>query len=267
MGASRRNARRKAPSLSQRLQQWLPTAQKLLQALLGASALALLLFVGLMSFRAMQGLAVERIVVSGKLEHLRQEAVREALTPDLGNGLVFLSLQDLRQKLEALPWVYRAQLRRRFPDTLEVYVQEQLPIARWGDDAFLNHEARVTEVSDAERWQDLPRIQGPEGSEARLMSRYQILLDQLGSLALTPVSLHEDNFGQLRVRLDRGMDVYLGDHDFTLRLQRFMQLWRRELQHSSADIARVDMRYDGGAAVAFEHTPQVAGIATDSQGR
>jgi hypothetical protein len=57
-----------------------------------------------------------------------------------------LDLRDLRRELEALPWVYRAELRRRFPDTLEIRVVEQVPIARWGDGAFLNHEARVVRL-------------------------------------------------------------------------------------------------------------------------
>ncbi|MFK7829189.1 MAG: cell division protein FtsQ/DivIB [Congregibacter sp.] len=267
MAVSRRNARRQPPTTRARLRGMVPAMRKVGQSLVSLCAMVLLIALASMAFEALRGLSVERIVVTGKLEHLRQEAVREALTPDLANGLLLMNLSELRDKLEALPWVYRAELRRRFPDTLEVYVVEQLPIARWGDGAFLNHQAFITEVTDAARWQDLPQIRGPEGSEARLMNDYQRLLDQLRPLALTPVALHEDEFGQLRARLDNGLELHLGDHDFALRVQRFQQLWRRELQDAGSPIARVDMRYDGGAAVTFAHTPQLAVVTTNSGSR
>lgn len=266
MAVSRRNARRQPPSTGERLRGLMPAIHRVLQSLVSVCAFALLLLVASFGLEALRGLSVERIVVTGKLEHLREEAVRKALTPDLANGLVLMNLRKLRDKLESLPWVYRAELRRRFPDTLEVYVIEQLPIARWGDGAFLNHQARITEVTDAARWQDLPQIRGPEGSEARLMSHYQRLLEQLHPLALTPVALYEDQFGQLQARLDNGLELHLGDHDFALRLQRFQQLWSRELHDSPSGAARVDMRYDGGAAVTFENTPQLAALNTESGG-
>ncbi|EED33846.1 cell division transmembrane protein [gamma proteobacterium NOR5-3] len=216
---------------------------------------------------ALRNLPVERIVVTGKLEHLRQDALREALSDELDEGLLFLSLARLQDTLEALPWVYSAQLRRRFPDTLEVSVVEQLPIARWGEEAFLNHEARIIEVADGERWQDLPQIRGPGGSEARLMNHYQRLLERLRPLALTPVFLSEDDYGQLLVGLDNGVQLQLGNHDFSLRLQRFLQLWSSDLKKADRLVQRVDMRYDGGAAVAFDQTPQLAGLTENTQGR
>jgi len=227
-------------------------------------ALAGLIFVGI---EALRSLPVERIVVTGKLENLRQEALRAALSDELDQGLLFLSLRDLQRTLEALPWVYQAQLRRRFPGTLEVSVVEQLPIARWGDDAFLNHEARIIEVADGERWQALPQIRGPLNSEARLMNHYQRLLDRLRPLSLNPISLSEDDYGQLRVGLDNGLDLQLGDRDFSLRLQRFLQLWSSDLQNNSQAVQRVDMRYESGAAVAFDQTPQLAGLTENTQGR
>jgi cell division protein FtsQ len=241
--------------------------QDLLRHLVSLSALLALGLVVYLGVDALRRMPVERIVVTGKLEHLRQEALRDALAGQLEQGLLFLNLATLQQSLESLPWVYRAELRRRFPDTLEVGVVEQLPIARWGDEAFLNHEARVIDVADGERWQNLPIIRGPEGSEARLMNHYQRLLDRVRPLSLIPVALSEDDYGQLAVDFANGLNLQLGDHDFSLRLQRFMQLWRSELQRGESAVARVDMRYDDGAAVAFEQPPQLAVLTENSQGR
>ncbi|WP_439105687.1 cell division protein FtsQ/DivIB [Congregibacter sp.] len=267
MAAARRNSRRRStPTLGERFKLILQSIQRGLGAAVAAGAMLALAGVVYLGVSALRSLPVERIVVTGKLENLRQEALREALSDDLEQGLLFLSLGDLQARLEDLPWVYTAQLRRRFPDTLEVSVVEQLPIARWGDEAFLNHEARVIEVADGERWQELPQIRGPVGSEARLMNHYQRLLERLRPLALTPIALSEDDYGQLRVGLDNGLDLQLGDRDFSIRLQRFLKLWKSDLQATDRVVQRVDMRYDGGAAVAFEQTPQLAGLTENTQG-
>jgi cell division protein FtsQ len=245
----------------------MPRIQSGFSTLLSVSAMLALAAVVYLGVEALRKLPVERIVVTGKLEHLRQDALRDAMSDELDQGLLFLSLADLQVTLEALPWVYSAELRRRFPDTLEVSVVEQLPIARWGDEAFLNHEARIIEVTDRERWRSLPEIRGPMGSEARLMNHYQRLLERLRPLALTPISLSEDDYGQLVVGLDNGVQLQLGDHDFSLRLQRFLQLWSSDLQEADRVVQRVDMRYDGGAAVAFDQTPRLAGLTENTQGR
>ncbi|MDP5054887.1 MAG: FtsQ-type POTRA domain-containing protein, partial [Congregibacter sp.] len=174
MSATRRNVRRTSSmTVGERLQRVGPGIQRVMSALLTLTAMLALSLVVYLGMDALRRLPVERIVVTGKLENLRQAALRDALSDQLDEGLLFLSLGDLQASLEALPWVYTAQLRRRFPDTLEVSVVEQLPIARWGADAFLNHEARIIEVADGERWQNLPAIRGPAGSAARLMNHYQ----------------------------------------------------------------------------------------------
>ena len=255
MATRRRNARKPQPTLRTRLAglaqrlAWLVDRAVMLAALAGIAVLALL------AVEALRAVPVERIVVSGKLERLRQAAVRDALAGELGDGLLVLDLPALRERLERLPWIYHAELRRRFPGTLEVRVVEQVPIARWGDEAFLNHEARVIEVVDATRWARLPEIRGPEGSEARLIRHYQQLRLDLAPLGLKPVALREDDFGQLAATLDNGARIELGDHDFRGRVQRLVKLWRRELAPAPAPVRRVDLRYERGAAVAFAPGP------------
>lgn len=267
MATARRNARRSRPTLRERLISVSGVVQRGTHHAVTVSAVLLLLVCAYAAVDALRSQPVERIVVLGKLEHLRESAVRDALDGKLQGGLAFLNLAELRAELEALPWVYGAQLRRRFPGTLEVRVVEQLPIARWGDEAFLNHEARIIEVVDAQRWEDLPRLRGPLGSEARLMNHYLRLLERLRPLSLTPVALSEDGFGQLRATLDGGLVLEFGEHEFSLRLQRFVQLWNRELAVTTRTPARVDLRYEKGAAVAFGSAQQVAGLTPDSENR
>jgi cell division protein FtsQ len=266
LGARSRNRRRETAVAPRErlgvLLGWLSRAVMPVSTALALLALAVLADRGISALYAQP---VSRITVAGKLEAAHRDAVRSTVAERIDAGLLGLDLDMLREELEALPWIYRASLRRRFPDTLEIHVIEQLPIARWGDEGFLNHEARVVAVADASEWDDLPQIRGPEGSEARLMARYQRLLDLLRPLEMQPASLEEDPFGQVTVMLDNGIELALGDHDFPQRMEDFLTLWRRELREQSARVVRVDMRYAAGAAVAFREQPQLAGLAADSQ--
>jgi cell division protein FtsQ len=225
--------------------------------LIAIAALGLLVERGV---RALYAQPVTHISVAGKLETRHRDAVRQTVAERIDGGLLALDLQALREELEALPWIYRATLRREFPGTLHIRVIEQLPIARWGDRAFLNHRARVVAVADEERWDSLPLIRGPEGSQARLMDQYQRLLELLRPLELTVIRLAEDDFGQLSVELESGLVLQLGNREFAARVDDFLTLWRRELRDSNDQVLRVDMRYASGAAVAVREGPQLAGI-------
>lgn len=262
---TRRNQRNSAAGLS--LRERLAAIGAVLGRLLPRASL--LLALGILTLLVQRGVQalyaqpVERIVVSGQLESAHREALQATVAARIDAGLLALDLPALRGELQALPWVYRAQLRRRFPGTLEIQVVEQRPIARWGDGGFLNHEARVVTVSDAAQWEALPEIRGPEGSEARLMAQYQRLLEMLRPLELVPTELEEDDFGQLRVALDNGLSLELGNRDFARRIDDFLLLWRSELREQAQHVLRVDMRYADAAAVRFRDTPQLAGLETD----
>lgn len=267
MAASRRNARVHKPSLQERVFDIGQATSRHARRVTAVVAVLVLIAAGALGFEALADRPVHRIVVTGKIEHLREEALRSALAPHLESGLLRIDLDRLRRELETLPWVYSAQLRRRFPETLEVKVVEQLPIARWGQEGFLNHEARIIEVNDEQRWDSLPLISGPDGSAARLVARYQTLQERLSAYDLAPLVVTEDDFGQLRAELNTGMELVLGNREFTSRLRRFLQLWDAELRLAPRAVARVDMRYDAGAAVAFDPVTQVAAVTADTEDR
>lgn len=207
-----------------------------------------------------QAIPVQRITVTGELEHTQADAVQTLVQASLQGGFLGADLQRMRAELEGLPWIHRAAVRRRWPAALEIHVTEQLPIARWGEDGFLNYEGGIFHSDRADEWQDLPILVGPEGSAPALMARYQRLRDMLNPLGLTVAELAVDPLGQVDVRLEGGMELALGKERFFERMQRFVSLYRLELVERSAEIERVDLRYERGVAVRFADPSHVAGL-------
>ncbi len=230
--------------------------------LLGA---AVVLAAATKAFITVQSLPVQRISVTGALQHTQAQAVQDMVQPCLAGGFLNADLQEMRRQLEGLPWIYEATVRRKWPNALEIHVVEELPIARWGKDGFLNHEGGVFRSEKSGDWESLPLLLGPEGSAQSLMAKYQRLVEILTPLNLAVEQLAVDERGQMEAVLAGGMQLYLGGEDFLGRMQRFVGIYRSELAARRTEVERVDLRYESGIAVAFrapsqDDPSQVAGL-------
>jgi cell division protein FtsQ len=71
-------------------------------------------------------LAVERVVVVGG-HHVSAEEVAAAAGLGSGGNLLLLSTERVGERVAGLPWVRRARVTRRLPDTVRVKVTERRP--------------------------------------------------------------------------------------------------------------------------------------------
>lgn len=220
--------------------------------LLGAGVV---LVAALKAYIALQAIPVERITVTGELNHTRTGTVQDMVQPALAGGFLGADLQRVREQLEALPWIYEANVRRRWPNALEIHVVEQLPIARWGGDAYLNHQGEVFRPSNSQQWQSLPLLSGPEGAAASLMAHYRRIGEILAPLHLKVEQLLVDERGEVEAVLAGGTRLVLGGDNFLERMRRFVVVYKQELAPVAGLVERVDLRYADGVAVAFAEPP------------
>lgn len=259
-GATRKQATKARKSQSGRSSRWLER----IFILVGAGVV---LAGGLKGWIALESLPVQQITVTGELENTRTNAVRNMVEPQLVHGFIGADLGELSEQLEALPWVYRASVRRVWPSAIAITIDEQLPIARWGEDGFLNHQGQIFRPSEEARWQSLPLLQGPDDAAPALMRTYQRLVELLTPLDLRVSQLVVDDRGEVEAVLQGGQRLLIGGTDFLDRLQRFSSVYRAELAGQMQRVERVDLRYQHGVAVAFatpvrdepEETTETAG--------
>lgn len=248
-GATRKTKAQKAP------RQWSFGWLNRLLILAGTGVVAV---AGIKAYLTVVEIPVQHITVTGELANTQaatvQSMVQDALMQE--GGFLKVDLNGMRVQLEALPWIYEASVRRRWPNALNIHVVEQLPIARWGEDGFINHEGGIFRSERSADWDKLPRLSGPEGSAASLVVKYQRLVERLAPLGLTVTRLTEDERGQVFVDLDGGLQLALGASDFRERMRRFVTVYRSELQARRTEIERIDLRYADGVAVAFTETAQ-----------
>lgn len=218
--------------------------------LLGASlALAVLTLLAAAGWR-LQQLPVERVIVSGELRQVTREQLMEGVNASLQGGFLWVDLQAIRAAVEQLPWVYRVVVRRVWPSSIEVHVTEQLPIARWGKDGYLNHAGELF-LSNAKSELDLPNLAGPAGSQAQLMQYYKMIQDPLQANGMSVATLSMNARGGLSAQLVDGSELIFGSGDIAGKLQRFQRVYETRLQGVAGQVRSVDLRYSHGAAVAW----------------
>ena len=227
-----------------------------LNRLLVLAGAAVVLAAAAQAYVTVLDIPVQRVGVTGELEHTQAELVQDMVQPSLAGGFLRADLQHMREQLEGLPWIYRATVRRKWPNALEIHVVEQLPIARWGQDGFLNHEGEIFRSGKSGAWESLPLLQGPEGTAKALMANYQRLVELLAPLGMAVEQLAVDERGQVEAVLAGGIQLVVGGDNFLERMHRFVAIYRTQLAARAGEVERVDLRYESGIAVAFSEPLQ-----------
>ncbi len=221
--------------------------RRLVAGMLGCCLLALVGAVG----AYLLSLPVNRVVVSGDVQQVSRDELMAVISDSLSGGFLWLDLQTIREPLEALPWVHRAVVRRQWPDSIEVQVVEQRPIAQWGSAAYLNHAGEVFRPGANELLDGLPKLSGPEGSQGELMTRYKLVQEHLQPLGLRVTALLMSPRGGLTASLEGGGEVVFGRDQLEEKLVRLAAIYQARLASRRDELARVDLRYSQGAAVAW----------------
>lgn len=226
-----------------------------------ALAALLVLTAGLLARMDLETLLqLERVELQGDPRHLQPEAV-EALLTDRPRGFFVVDLDRLRAELLELPWVAAVQLRKRWPHTLEVTVTEPVPVARWGEDRLVDRFGEVFGPVDLAAWDFLPALEGGAGRQVELMYRYLEVSARLADVGLGVSGVRESARRAWSIRLDDGGEILMGRDGDLSRLDQLVPLMPVLREHNPAPLARLDLRYTRGVAVAWQ-TDDAAGGTT-----
>ena len=79
-----------------------------------------------------------KLQATGEFRRVDGTLLRQTLMPYAQRGFFAVDLDAAQDAVAQLPWVETAEVRKRWPDTLEVRVVEHKPFARWGEDRLLS---------------------------------------------------------------------------------------------------------------------------------
>ncbi len=214
--------------------------------LLYAVAAILLLYAVLFMVVHLPLFPLHEVKVNGELKHVTREQVQFIVTRALKGNFFTLDLDKTRRTFEKLPWVRNVTVRRRWPDLLEVTLEEHQVLARWGNAALVNVQGELFQAASD---QQLPVFTGPVDGVKEIAAQYLVFKQQLESVKRQPVLVSLTPRRAWRIKLEDGVIVELGREKVEARLDKFVKVYDRTLGRLNRTINYVDLRYPNGFAV------------------
>jgi len=200
---------------------------------------------------------IRTIVVDGN-RHLSKKAVLEQAQVETGKSLLAMNLNRARKRLLAHPWIVEATVKRQLPDTVEIRIDEETPLALvdLGSLFLINTKGEIFKKWSDTDPQDLPVIMGldfsdiptpggPPGAAWESAVAVLKLGQRRNAMIPAPVirSVHADpETGITLCLFEGGKAVRLGFGDLETKLAGLKQaLFRLNLMESVADFDAIDV--------------------------
>jgi cell division protein FtsQ len=195
---------------------------------------------------------IRHVRIEGRFQYLSRDEVKKALLPVVKMDFFSADVRDIDRATEAMPWVVWAEVKRVWPDAIDIRIEEQIPVARWGDTSLLNERGVPFSPAITEELQSLPLIVGPRGFERRLLEIMLGLKQSLAEQGFELTAFYVSDRRSWKLLLANGMEVELGRQKPLKNFQRLLEVLPVLGKEKIAAIARVDMRYPNGFAVTWK---------------
>ena len=197
-------------------------------------------------FLARVDLPIKQISIIGEYQHIDKEQVDLIANEYIEGNFFSINLDQTRHAFKKLAWVREIAIRKKFPDTLEVTIEEHKPIARWGRVGLVNSYG---EIFNAASQEELPSFIGYETfvkeMTLKFMEMNKILskeLMQVGTITLSERLSWE-------ITTNNQVRVILGKDNIIKKLNLFTNNYQNILAELKNRIEYVDLRYKDGFSV------------------
>ncbi len=209
--------------------------------------------------------ALRSVEVASPLNKTSVSALRAIAAPRVAGNFFKIDMGQARQAFEAVPWVRRANVRRVWPNGLEVTIEEHRAAALWdggeGDDRLVNEYGEVFEANLAEVEEEgLPMLGGPDGSSRQVLTVHQRLLPLFAQINAHLETLRLTRRGSWQAELDTGVVLELGRgseagdvSEVIERTSRFVRTYAEvATRFGNPTLQHVDLRHANGYAVQLQ---------------
>ncbi len=195
--------------------------------------------------------AIQKIEIKGDFKYVTEDDLQADFSSLLGQSLLGVSLADSLVVVLSSEWVASAEIRKVWPNTLQVLVHEYTPLAYWGDRQLISTTAVVITPREVPQL-PLTKLYGPEDSSDVVLEQFGLVSQVLAFTSLRVATLTLEPRGAWSIIFTNGVKVKLGREEILERLQRFIAVYKSDLSGRIDQITSVDARYPHGVAVGWK---------------
>jgi len=197
-------------------------------------------------------LPIRQVRIEGEFSNLSAGKLHELVSSSIQGNFFHLDVAAVRNALLADPWVHDVTVQRVWPDSIRVYVTEQVAVAYWREAGLLNKAGQYFAPARNTFPENLPLLEGPEGMQALVLDKYFFLERLLQTRGMSLDLLRLDERRAWMFRLRGGLQVVLGRENFEERTARFVNIVADGLGPRLSGAGKIDMRYPNGYAVQWK---------------
>ena len=187
------------------------------------------------------GFRIVSVALAGQ-HHVSREEVLAAAGVSGSTSLLFLDVEQTRERLKTNPWIADATVLKLYPGELQIGIKEREAFALWQKDgqvSVIADDGTVLEPYVSPRLIELPLVVG-RGAETRA-KEFLVLLDRYPALRAFVRAAVLVGERRWNLRLNNGIDVRLPETDIAPALERLVAL-DKEKNLITRDIAAIDLR-------------------------
>ncbi len=208
---------------------------------------------------------IKELRLEGEFTNLHPDTVRTSVVGQLGDNYFSLDLGRIERAVEDLPWVYQATVQRSWPHGLTIQIEEQHPVARWGDKAWLNADAQIIDLEKSVDTRGLVSLRGPDAVAADAWSNFKVWSSALLEAEVEIESIDvDDRFAWSLtvspVQSEHAFRILLGQEEHEPRISRFLYSYQA-LKSKIDNLVSVDLRYPNGMAVIWRDVLEEGDVA------
>ena len=221
---------------------------------------------------------IREVEVRGRYSQVDGQQVKERVEQSLSGNYFSLSLPAIEARIEQLPWVFSASVRRQWPDTLMVDVAEVQPVAKWGQHQWLNSTGDLVERQAGAAGQNLPLLSGPDNRKQAVWQAFRRWSEMFAGNGLSLVQLRFDPRGLWHLKLSLSAlalerTAGAADRQTALapvtmivaqeaspeqtdaRIRQFLAALHHRLIAEFPAMRSIDLRYPNGFAIGWKTSP------------
>jgi cell division protein FtsQ len=194
---------------------------------------------------------IRTLALQAPMKLVDETTLRATIEPMARDGFFAVDPSAVREAVAALPWVDRVDVRKRWPDRLEVRLTELRPYARWGEGRLVSEDGRLVDAP-AGVTGALPLFDAADGRVDEVLAFHREARPLLIRAGTDIAELSLSARGGWSLVTAEGLQLEVGRHDALARLSRFVRLLP-ELRRSAQGrvLQRADLRYTNGFALAW----------------
>lgn len=168
-------------------------------------------------------------------------------------NLLDIRLAEVSQELRQIPWIKAVDVRRVWPNQLDIRLQSQTAQARWGTEGgVISTEGEIFYPEKTSIPKGLPLFLASSEDSQEILRIHREALVWFTPLNLSIKEIKLTSMEDLEIRLDNEIAIILGKEAVGESLSKFAAVFGEHFKTLRERIRYVDLRYATGVAVGWK---------------